>query len=51
LRTTDLSSATTETKRIRLNQINAETGNRLKQQLVDSETGKVVERHNVARGA
>jgi DNA end-binding protein Ku len=45
-----LSPATTETKRIRLNQINAETGNRLKQQLVDSETGKVVERHQVAKG-
>jgi DNA end-binding protein Ku len=45
-----LSPATTETKRIRLNQINAETGNRLKQQLVDSETGKVVERQQVAKG-
>jgi DNA end-binding protein Ku len=45
-----LSPATTEAKRIRLNQINAETGNRLKQQLVDSETGKVVERHQVAKG-
>jgi DNA end-binding protein Ku len=45
-----LSPATTETKRIRLNQINTETGNRLKQQLVDSETGKVVERHQVAKG-
>ena len=42
--------ATTETKRIRLNQINAETGNRLKQQLVDSDTGKVVERSQVAKG-
>jgi DNA end-binding protein Ku len=45
-----LSPATTETKRIRLNQVNAETGNRLKQQLVDSETGKVVERQQVAKG-
>jgi DNA end-binding protein Ku len=45
-----LAPATTETKRIRLNQINAETGNRLKQQLVDSETGKVVEREQVAKG-
>jgi hypothetical protein len=45
-----LSPATTEAKRIRLNQINPETGNRLKQQLVDSETGKVVERHQVAKG-
>ena len=39
-----LAPATTETKRIRLNQVNSATGNRLKQQLVDSETGKVVER-------
>jgi DNA end-binding protein Ku len=45
-----LSPATTETKRIRLNQINAMTGNRLKQQLVDSETGQVVERTQVANG-
>jgi len=45
-----LSPATTETKRIRLNQINSETGNRLKQQLVDSETGEVVERQQVAKG-
>jgi len=45
-----LSPATTETKRIRLNQINAETGNRLKQQLIDSETGEVVERQQVANG-
>jgi DNA end-binding protein Ku len=45
-----LSPATTETKRIRLNQINAQTGNRLKQQLVDSETDEVVERHQVAKG-
>lgn len=45
-----LSPATTETKRIRLNQINAETGNRLKQQLIDSETGQVVERTQVAKG-
>jgi DNA end-binding protein Ku len=45
-----LSPATTETKRIRLNQINPETGNRLKQQLVDSETGQVVERTQAAKG-
>jgi DNA end-binding protein Ku len=45
-----LSPATTETKRIRLNQINAETGNRVRQQLVDEDTGKVVERHQVAKG-
>jgi len=45
-----LSPATTESKRIRLNQLNAETGNRLKQQLIDSETGKVVERDQIAKG-
>jgi Ku70/Ku80 beta-barrel domain len=45
-----LSPATTETKRIRLNPINSETGNRVRQQLVDKETGEVVERHQVAKG-
>ena len=45
-----LSPATSEAKRIRLNQLNAETGNRLKQQLVDSETGEVVERDQIVRG-
>lgn len=45
-----LSPATSESRRIRLNQLNAETGNRLKQQLVDSETGEVVERDQVAKG-
>jgi DNA end-binding protein Ku len=44
-----LAPATTETKRIRLNQVNSATGNRLKQQLVDSETGKVVEREQSPR--
>jgi DNA end-binding protein Ku len=45
-----LSPATTESKRIRLNQLNAATGNRLKQQLIDSETGEIVERDQVAKG-
>jgi Ku protein len=45
-----LSPATTEAKRIRLNQINAETGNRVKQQLIDSETGEIVERDQIAKG-
>jgi len=45
-----LSPATTEAKRIRLNQLNSATGNRLKQQLVDSETGEVVERDQIAKG-
>jgi DNA end-binding protein Ku len=45
-----LSPATSEAKRIRLNQLNAETGNRLKQQLIDSETGEVVERDQIIKG-
>ncbi len=45
-----LSPATSEAKRIRLNQLNAETGNRLKQQLVDSETGEIVERDQIVKG-
>lgn len=45
-----LSPATSEAKRIRLNQLNAETGNRVKQQLVDAETGDVVERDQIAKG-
>jgi DNA end-binding protein Ku len=45
-----LSPATTETKRIRFNQLNSETGNRVKQQLVDAETGEVVERDQIAKG-
>jgi DNA end-binding protein Ku len=45
-----LSPATSEAKRIRLNQLNAETGNRVKQQLVDAETGEVVERDQVVKG-
>jgi DNA end-binding protein Ku len=45
-----LSPATSEAKRIRLNQLNAETGNRVKQQLVDAETGEVVERDQIVKG-
>ena len=45
-----LSPSTTEAKRIRLNQLNSATGNRVKQQLVDSETGEVVERDEIAKG-
>ena len=45
-----LSPATSEAKRIRLNQLNAETGNRLKQQLIDSETGDVVNRDQIVKG-
>lgn len=45
-----LSPATTESKRIRFNQLNEKTGNRVKQQLVDAETGEVVERSQIVRG-
>jgi len=45
-----LSPATSEAKRIRLNQLNGETGNRVKQQLIDSETGEVVERDQIVKG-
>lgn len=45
-----LSPATSEARRVRLNQLNAETGNRLKQQLIDSETGEVVERDQIVKG-
>ena len=45
-----LSPATSEAKRVRLNQLNAATGNRLKQQLIDSETGEEVERDQIAKG-
>lgn len=45
-----LAPATTESKRIRFNQLNAESGNRLRQQLVDAETGEVVERDRIAKG-
>src|SRR5437763_193749 len=33
--------ATTEAKRVRFNQLNSETGNRVQQQLVDSQTGEI----------
>src|SRR5579871_2743668 len=36
-----LSPATTEAKRIRLNQLNAKTGNRVAQRLVDAKTGEL----------
>src|SRR5215211_2772982 len=38
------------TERISFRQVNRETGNRLRQQLVDSVTGEVVESHNKGRG-
>ncbi len=42
--------ATTEAKRIRFNQLNSETGNRVAQQLVDSKTGEIVERDQIVKG-
>src|SRR5260370_4889712 len=42
--------ATTEAKRVRFNQLNSETGNRVQQQLVDSETGEVVDRDQIVKG-
>lgn len=45
-----LSPAATEAKRIRLHQLNAATGNRVRQQLVDAETGDVVERDQIEKG-
>src|SRR6188474_797228 len=37
-------------ERISFRQVNRETGNRLRQQLVDTVTGEAVEHHNKARG-
>jgi DNA end-binding protein Ku len=42
--------ATTSAEKTRFHMINKETGNRLKQQMVDTETGDVVERDETARG-
>jgi len=42
--------ATTEGKRIRFNQLNAKTGNRVQQQLIDSKTGEVVDRDDIVKG-
>jgi Ku protein len=42
--------ATTAAEKTRFHMINAETGNRLRQQMVDADTGDVVERDQTARG-
>lgn len=42
--------ANTTAERIRFNNLNRETGNRLKQQMVDAETGDVVEREDRVKG-
>lgn len=45
-----LSPAVTEAAHIRLHQLNPKTGNRLRQQLVDDETGEKVERADIVKG-
>jgi DNA end-binding protein Ku len=42
--------AASSSERVSFNRINKKTGNRLKQQLVDSETGDLVERDDIGRG-
>jgi Ku protein len=42
--------ATTAAEKTRFHMINTETGNRLRQQMVDAETGDIVERDQTARG-
>ncbi len=45
-----LTPATTEAKRIRLHQLNSETGNRVSQRLVDSKTGEELSRDQIVKG-
>src|SRR5215217_8709389 len=45
-----LYSASSEAERTKFHMINKETGNRLHQQMVDEETGKVVEKEDKGRG-
>ncbi len=45
-----LTPATTEAKRIRLNQLNSETGNRVSQRLFDSKTGEELSRDQIVKG-
>jgi DNA end-binding protein Ku len=42
--------AASSSERVAFNRINKRTGNRLKQQLVDAETGDVVEKEDIGRG-
>jgi len=46
----ELFPAATEKERVRFNLLNRDTGNRLRRQLVDSETGEVVETTDQVRG-
>ena len=45
-----LSPATTEAKRIRLNQLSSKTGNRVSQRLVNSKTGEELGRDQIVKG-
>jgi DNA end-binding protein Ku len=45
-----LAPATSESGKIRFNQLNSKTGNRVKQQLVDSVTGEEVSRDEIVKG-
>src|SRR5271154_729839 len=45
-----LTPATTEAKRVRLNQLNSATGNRVSQRLFDSKTGEEVGRDQIVKG-
>ena len=45
-----LTPATTSSSNIRFHKLNRKTGNRLRQQMIDSETGKVVERDETIMG-
>jgi len=42
--------ASSSSERVSFSRVNRKTGNRLKQQLVDSETGEVVDKENIGRG-
>jgi DNA end-binding protein Ku len=46
----NLAPATSSAQRVRLHQINPETGNRVRQRLVDEETGEAVERADLVWG-
>jgi DNA end-binding protein Ku len=46
----ELYPATTQAEKTHFHQINRRTGNRLRQQMVDEETGKVVDKEGKARG-
>ena len=45
-----LTPATTSSSNIRFHKLNKKTGNRLRQQMIDAETGKVVERDETIMG-